>query len=94
MASSFFDPFILQPTRLRCKTLIDNVFFNSLEYSSHSGNLLIEISDHLMQFLILEGFVKEKAIPEINLYKSGFRNFNKDEFPRAVSDMDWENIVK
>ena len=50
--STFFTPFILQPTRLHSKTLIDNIFFNSLEYQSVSGNLLIEISDHLIQFLI------------------------------------------
>ena len=94
MASSFFAPYILQPTRLSSKTLIDNIFFISLEYCSHCGNLLIEISDHLLQFLILDGFVKEKAIPEINLYKRDIRNFNKDEFSRDVSDMDWENMVK
>ena len=94
MTSSFFAPFILQPTILSSKTLIDNIFFTSLQYASHSGNLLIEISDQLMQFLILEGFVKEKAIPEINLFKRNYCNFNKDEFSRAVSDMDWENIVK
>ena len=90
----FFSPFILQPTRLSSKTLIDNIFFNSIEYSSYSGNILIEISDHLMQFLIIEGFVKDKAIPEINLYKRNLKNMNDDEFSRAVYDMDWVNIVK
>jgi hypothetical protein len=49
-SSHFFTPFVLQPTRLRSKTLIDNIFFNSLEYSSNSGNLLYELSDHLIQF--------------------------------------------
>ena len=39
-SSHFFTPFVLQPTRLRAKTLIDNIFFNSLEYSSYSGKLL------------------------------------------------------
>ena len=55
-SSYFFTPFVLQPTRLRAKTLIDNIFFNSLDYRSYSGNLLFELSDHLTQFLILEGF--------------------------------------
>ena len=32
LSSSFFSPYILQPTRLASKTLIDNIFFNSLEY--------------------------------------------------------------
>ena len=39
LSSNFFTPFILQPTRLHSKTLIDNIFFNSLEYQSVSGNL-------------------------------------------------------
>ena len=60
---------ILQPTRLHSNTLIDNIFLNSLEYQSTSGNLLTEISDHLIKFLILEGFVKERKLPELNLYK-------------------------
>ena len=57
MTSHFFTPYIREPARLRSKTLIDNIFFNSLENQSLSGNLFIEISDHLIQFLILEGFV-------------------------------------
>ena len=61
MSSSFFTPFVLQPTRLQSKTLIDNIFFNSLEYLTNSGNLLIELSDHLIQFLLIEGYVKKKS---------------------------------
>ena len=34
---------------------IDNRFFNSLEYSSNNSILLIEISGHVGQFLILDG---------------------------------------
>ena len=92
MSSNFFTPFILQPTRLHSKTLIDNVFFNSLEYQSVSGNLLIEISDHLIQFLILEGFTKERSLPKTNLFKRDFRNFNEREFEETVLKMNWENI--
>ena len=57
--SHFFAPYILQPTRPISKTRIDNIFINSVEYPSHSGNLTIQISDHLLQFVILEGFFKE-----------------------------------
>ena len=34
LSSSFFTPYVLQPTRLASKTLID-IFFNSLEYQSY-----------------------------------------------------------
>ena len=35
--SHFFTPYILEPTRLHSKTLIDNIFFNSLVYQSISA---------------------------------------------------------
>ena len=92
LSSHFFTPFILQPTRLNSKTLIDNIFFNSLEYQSISGNLLIEISDHLIQFLILEGFIKERTVAEINLFKRDLSHFNEREFEEAVNNMYWEQI--
>ena len=92
--SHFFTPYILQPTRLRSKTLIDNIFFNSLEYQSISGNLFIEISDHLIQFLILQGFVKERSLPQNNLYRRDFTNFNEREFKEKILEMNWDNICK
>ena len=67
VTSHFFAPCILQPTRPISKTLIDNIFINSVEYPSHSGNLTIQISDHLLQFVILEGFFKELVPPKINI---------------------------
>ena len=79
MTSQFFTSFILQPTRLHSDTLIDNIFLNPLEYQSTSGNLLTEISDHLIKFLILEGFVKERKLPELNLYKKNMSHFNERE---------------
>ena len=75
--SSSFTPYILQPTRLQSKSLIDNIFVNTLEYPSYSGNILIEISDHLIQFLILEGFIKGMPVPKINLFK---RDFSCEQF--------------
>ena len=94
LSSSFFTPYALQPTRLTSKSLIDNIFFNSLEYQSYSGNILIEIADHLIQFLILEGFIKERSIPKINLFKRDFSNFNDDEFRKEVNQINWDVIVK
>ena len=93
LPSIFFTPYVLPPNRLRSKSLIDNIFVNSLEYTSYSGNILIEISDHLIQFLILEGFIKEKSIPEINMVKRDYRNFNENEFQGAIHNLDWESIV-
>ena len=50
LSSHFFTPFILQPTRLKAKTLIDNIFFNSLEFQSNSGNVLLKFRIILFNF--------------------------------------------
>ena len=95
LTSHHYSPFILQPTRLRSKTLIDNIVFNSLEYHSNSGNLLVEMSDHLIQFLVLEGFVKELKPPKIDFFKRDLKFFNEREFKAEVIDkVDWNNICK
>ena len=49
-----FLPHILQPTRItdHTATLIDNIFFNSNELFSISGNLVCDLTDHLPIFFI------------------------------------------
>ena len=95
LTSHHYSPFILQPTRLRSKTLIDNIAFNSLNYPSNSGNLLVEIADHLFQFLVLEGFVKEQKPPKIEIYKRDFRKFNEREFEtEVILKEDWNSICQ
>ena len=54
LTSHFLAPFVLQPTRLSSKTLIDNIFLNTIEYSAYSGNLTVQLSDHLFQSIILK----------------------------------------
>ena len=93
LSSHFFTPFVLQPSRLKSKTLIDNIYINSLEYQSNSGNLLLELSDHLIQFVILEGFAKKVKLSDANLYKRDKSNFNEREFEEIViNGTNWENV--
>ena len=62
MCSYFFMPLALQPTRVtdKSKTLINNIFFNSFEFATLSGNIMHSISDHLIQFVVLEDFITPK----------------------------------
>ena len=94
MTSHFFTPYILQPTRPISKSLIDNILINSIEYPSHSGNLTIQISDHLIQFVILEGFLKYTPPRKINIYERNFKNFNEREFEETLKDLNWNKIIK
>ena len=93
--SNNYSPFVLQPTRLRSKTLIDNIFFNSLKYDSYSGNLLVEISDHLIQYLILENFHQPSKIPPKTIHKRDFRNFNEREFnEEVIHKTNWDHVCQ
>ena len=73
-------PHILKPTRItsHSSTLIDNIFFNSIEYQTVSGNLLHDLTDHLPNFLIIEKFAfsihKEKS------FRRDYSNFNEEAF--------------
>ena len=93
VTSHFFAPYILQPTRPVSKTLIDNIFINSVEYPPHSGNLTIQISDHLLQFVMLEGFFKEFVPQKINIYECNYQNFIEREFNETLSYMNWDQIL-
>ena len=93
LSSHFLTPFVLQPSRLKSKTLIDNIYLNSLEYQSKSGNILLELADHLMQFAILEGFTKKVKLTEANIYKRDMSHFNEREFEETVvKGTNWENV--
>ena len=93
--SHFYSPFILQPTRVTnsSKTLIDNIFFNSLEYESYSGNVTIEISDHLIQFVFLKDFKTPAPLPKHNFWKRDYTFFNNDEFDYDLQQIEWHDIL-
>ena len=64
-----------------------------MEYPSHSGNLTVQISDHLFQFVILEGFFKELVPKKINIFERNYQNLNEREFNEALTNMDWDQIL-
>ena len=55
LGTYFFHPHILKPKRItnHSATLIDNIFFNSAEHFTASGNILYDTSNHLPNFLIV-----------------------------------------
>ena len=51
-----------------------------------------ELSDHLFQFLILEGFSKKAKMPYCEMYKRDKSNFDDREFDEVViKGTDWES---
>ena len=78
LSSSGFLPLILQPTRITKETssIIDNIYTNTFNKESTSGNILIEIADHLAQFVIVHKELTK--MPTSYQYKRDFSKFNED----------------
>ena len=92
--SYFLLPYILQLTCIteRSATLINDNICNYLQAANGvtSGNLVLRISDHLPQFLIVDNVkVNQKTL---NYYKNDYSKFDEEKFINNFSLLDWANI--
>ena len=87
LGSYFFNPHILQPTRIthHTATLID-VFFNSISHHTISGNILYDLTDHLPNFLIINKF---STIPKGFKIFRDFSHFNEQNFLQEMQSVNW-----
>ena len=51
------------------------------------------ISDHLIQFVILEDFITPKPLPKTNLYKRNFDKFDNNKLKEDLRKIDWINEI-
>ncbi|MCP4485640.1 MAG: endonuclease/exonuclease/phosphatase family protein, partial [Flavobacteriaceae bacterium] len=82
LLSNFFQPLILKPTRFNDRSapsLIDNIFINSLEPLTISGNLIDKISDHLPNFAFFGNQLSKNKINNSSMYRD-YSNFNKEAY--------------
>ena len=93
LSSHFFSPYILQPTRPISQTLIDNIFLNTIEYVSYSGNITIQLADHLFQFVLLQGFFHDAQTEDHNIKGRNFKNFNEREFLEAIQNINIDDVL-
>ena len=92
LGSFFFQPHILQPTRLtdHSSTLIDNIFFNSIEHFIISGSLVYDLTDHLPNFIILNKF---SSLPSsVKVYKRDYFKFNQASLISEIHTVDWQIV--
>ena len=89
-------PHITIPARItsRSRTLIDNIFTNTVDEPSISGNLMCSISDHLAQFLIYPEQNANKCINEKTKYKRNYKKINEEKFEQDVEDINWVEALK
>ena len=94
MSSNGFLPQITLPTRITdtSMTLIDNIFSNTFTTDNFSGNLLIKIADHLLQFLSVGK--TNITFKSKTYYKRNYTNFNEASFLDDLSIQQWENHLQ
>ena len=86
MLSNFFQPHILQPTRIinnNKSSLIDNIFLNSIEHETVSGNLVSKISDHLPNFI----FCKSSNLKSEGKNRGFYRDFSNFSIDSYIHDL-------
>ena len=88
-----FQPHITQPTRItdHTATLIDNIYFNSIDHYTISGNILSDITDHLPNFLIIDKLSCNTYKPVI--YRRDFSNYNEENLLEEVKSINWEDVL-
>ena len=92
LASYYFQPYIIKPTRItdHSATLIDNIFFNSLEHEVISGNLLCVLSDHLSNFLIINDVLY--SAHQATTYKRDYSRLNEESLVAKVQSINWDAV--
>ena len=92
LSSYFFQPQILQPTRIthHSATLIDNIFFNSLEHHIISGNIIYDLTDHLPNFVIINNF--SDLSPAVSIYKRDYSHLDENNLIEEVNQINWHKI--
>ena len=91
MNSNVYLPQINLPTRITdtTMTLIDNIFTNTMSYNSFSSNILIQIAEHLSQFLSVD--TSKIEYKKLDIYKRDYSNFNDQSFIEDISIQNWHN---
>ena len=81
-------PQILQPTCVtdHSATLIHNIFINSVNYHTISGNLLADLSDHFPNFLILNKYTSSNKTV---VYKRDYTNCDMSALVNEMNMVDW-----
>ena len=93
--SNSYLPYITLPTRLSntTKTLIDNIFYKG-NNQPISGNLTIDISDHLAQVLFLETKKNIFNTSNSDTKYRDYKNLDNEKFILDMFEIDWEMELK
>ena len=86
--SNFLQPCITEPTRAPGKnrrTLINNIFVDIYDKQLFAGNFLEKLSDHLPNFLIINGI--ENSLKKIKIVVRDFKKLNKHHYLQDITEL-------
>ena len=94
MLSFSFTPKIMNPTKItpRSQTLIDNIFYNEVQPKIIAGNIATDISDHLIQFIVIPGKWHTEHLNE-DIYRRNYKTLNHDKFKGDFHKIDWATLL-
>ena len=92
MVSHYLLPCILLPTRVtgHSSTVIDNIFSNVADLDTISGNIINQIVDHFVQFLILKKIHIEYK--NTTFYQYDHSSFQIENFVDDFSNLNWDKL--
>ena len=70
MYSNFLRPYILEPTRIVANnrpSITDNIFINTIDKKTDSGNITDKESDHMPNFLLIKDITERKKYQKIKI---------------------------
>ncbi len=88
LLSNFFQPHILKPSKIlnNCKpSLIDNIFLNSIDHETFSGNLISKISDHMPNFIFCKN-LRLKSKKDNRGFFRDYKNFDPESYIRDLKN--------
>ncbi len=95
ITSNLFLPLISLPTKINTKnnTLIDNIFTTQFNPDTISGNLTVNISDHLPSFMITPRANLNHLPKNHNIFTRDLKNFDRENFLLDILAVDWNSTV-
>ena len=95
LQSNLIAPTINLPTRISAQssTLIDNIFISLFNSEIYAGNLLVGISDHMPQVVIISNEFEKSNNSISNLSQIDWSKFDITKFKNEFMSLNWDEII-
>ena len=84
----------MNPTRITLcsQTLIGNIFYHEIQPKIIAGNIATDISDHLIQFIAIQGKWHTEHLNE-DICRRNYKTLNHDKFKENFNKIEWATLL-